>query len=141
MAYTDHHVQRWKRRMALRRSLNGSPAVFHGRLESSSSDDPVPDSQLTVHVHRPAFQNPRELASPLPSGCVNITCLPTQTCSTPMPQKEVAVWDCCKRVPVLSSDVFYTKPVCNQTKAFHDSSFKRLFGKLFDSLLKDERII
>jgi hypothetical protein len=40
-----------------------------------------------------------------------------------------------------SPDKFISKATETKCSAFHDSSFKRLFGKLFDSLLKDERMI
>jgi hypothetical protein len=56
-----------------------------------------------------------------------------------MPKEEIVDYGCYGNVSDLLSIL---KPVCDhQTKAFHDSSFKSLFGKLFDSLLKDERII
>jgi len=63
----------------------------------------------------------------VPIGCLFT---PRDVCATPMPQD---MTDC----DWLKAE---SKPVSEHTQAFYDSSFKSLFGHLFDSLLKDERL-
>lgn len=144
MAYTVHDVQRWKRRRTLRRSLNGSPAV-------TDNLHPMESCHLTADQQHPPQQILSDHVTPF-SKSVTIPCLetPTQVFATPMPRDRTD-WVCYAPVPDLPPDMFVAKAtaaitcpasqVCERNKAFHDSSFKRLFGKLFDSLLKEDRMI
>lgn len=142
MAYTDHDVQRWRRRRTLRRSINGSPAM--STVTRTSRNQPEPVSACRFAADQRQWQLPNladQIMTPLPrSETVSCLSTPREVSTTPMPQ---AFTDrCCyARVPDLSQDLFASKAAYDQTKAFHDSSFKRLFGKLFESLLKDERMI
>ena len=67
---------------------------------------------------------------------------PRELQATPMPP-DMIDWNCYAPIPDFPAEMFNSAKVASTEKctAFYDSSFKSLFGKLFDSLLKDERMI
>lgn len=139
--YTDQDLKRWKRRMALRRSLNGSPLVLDA--DSTFQQQPLPACDFEADVQLPLRQNPCDHVTPLPATILPLVTTPALKQTTPMPESIPAEWYCCGpvREPALLSDLIVSQPAYEKTKAFYDSSFKTLFGQLFDSLLKDERMI
>ena len=144
-AYTDQDVQRWKRRMTLRWPLNGSPLpVDTERQHSECQQQPLPACHFDADVQvAAASQNLGDHVTPLSAMIFPLHSTPGQQLSTPMPNDVPVDWNCCEsmRGSNLLSDSVVSASARKQTEAFYQSSFKDLFGQLFDSLLKDERTI